>query len=200
VASVPGIPLYKDHQYELVSVYNNTSSANADSMASVFMGLEDPEFVRPTAPAFSKRATALLDSSSIVITTTAGELKAQLFREIAPMASLLVARLVHSGVFNQATATDGKSYLRIAAPITPAVTQMLFAVSDHGGTYERGTVTYCPAEANEISLRVIADPKAPQDSRCTPVARLVEGMDIVDAIVKAPTATSASVKSAAMSR
>ena len=38
-ASVEGIELYKDHQYELISVYNNTSGENQDAMATMILYL-----------------------------------------------------------------------------------------------------------------------------------------------------------------
>jgi hypothetical protein len=53
--SLEGVPLYADHKYELQSVYNNTSGANADSMASVFLGLDDPEFVRLSPRELARR-------------------------------------------------------------------------------------------------------------------------------------------------
>jgi len=36
-ASAEGLPLYADHEYDLVAVYNNTSGENQDAMASLFM-------------------------------------------------------------------------------------------------------------------------------------------------------------------
>lgn len=50
-----GIPLYHDHEYELISVYNNTTGETHDSMASVFLGVEDREFVKPTSEELAKR-------------------------------------------------------------------------------------------------------------------------------------------------
>jgi len=38
-SSVEGIPIYTDHEYELVSVYNNTSGVPQDSMATVLLFL-----------------------------------------------------------------------------------------------------------------------------------------------------------------
>jgi hypothetical protein len=46
-ASVEGIPIYKDHQYELSGLYDNTSGVNQDSMAVMFLYLLDKEFKRP---------------------------------------------------------------------------------------------------------------------------------------------------------
>ncbi len=47
LSSPEGIPLYKDHQYELVSTYHNTSTDNADSMAVMYLYLADPNFRKP---------------------------------------------------------------------------------------------------------------------------------------------------------
>jgi hypothetical protein len=38
-SSEEGIPLYKDHEYELVSVYNNTSVVDQDAMAGMSLYL-----------------------------------------------------------------------------------------------------------------------------------------------------------------
>lgn len=42
-----GIPLFRDHQYELVSIYNNTSGREQDSMAVMNLYLLDKEFRHP---------------------------------------------------------------------------------------------------------------------------------------------------------
>lgn len=47
--STEGIPIFKDHQYELVSVYNNTDKIDHDSMAVMYLYLNDKHFQRPTA-------------------------------------------------------------------------------------------------------------------------------------------------------
>ncbi len=46
-SSVEGIEMHKDHQYELVSIYNNTSGEQQDSMAVLFMYALDKEFEPP---------------------------------------------------------------------------------------------------------------------------------------------------------
>ncbi len=43
-SSVEGMPVYRDHQYELVTVYNNTSGEMQDSMAVMFLYLYDREY------------------------------------------------------------------------------------------------------------------------------------------------------------
>ena len=43
-SSVEGIPLFKDHEYELTSHYHNTTDKNQDSMAVMFLYLLDKEY------------------------------------------------------------------------------------------------------------------------------------------------------------
>jgi hypothetical protein len=44
--STEGLPVYKDHQYQLISVYNNTSEEPQDSMAVMYLYILDKEFNR----------------------------------------------------------------------------------------------------------------------------------------------------------
>jgi hypothetical protein len=50
-SSAEGMPLYKDHQYELTSYYNNTSDHEVDSMAVMYMYMKDKNFKKPTLTA-----------------------------------------------------------------------------------------------------------------------------------------------------
>jgi hypothetical protein len=43
-SSDKGIPLYKDHEYQVVSVYNNTTDQDQDAMVSIFIYVLDKEF------------------------------------------------------------------------------------------------------------------------------------------------------------
>ncbi len=49
-SSREGVPLFKDHEYELVSVYENTSDEPQDSMAVMYLYVLDHDFHRPGAP------------------------------------------------------------------------------------------------------------------------------------------------------
>jgi hypothetical protein len=40
-SSREGIPLYRDHEYELVSIYNNTTPVDQDSMAVMHLYVRD---------------------------------------------------------------------------------------------------------------------------------------------------------------
>ncbi len=46
-SSVEGFPVYADHEYELVNIYDNTSGEEQDSMAVLFIYALDQEFERP---------------------------------------------------------------------------------------------------------------------------------------------------------
>jgi len=45
--SAEGLPFFKDHEYELVSHYNNTSGENVDSMAVMYIYFLDKTFGKP---------------------------------------------------------------------------------------------------------------------------------------------------------
>ena len=126
--SLEGIPLYATHKYELESVYNNTTAANADSMASVFLGLDDPEFVKPVPREFARRSAALFESDSVTVHTTAGDFTALLNRDAAPNTSIQVARLALGGVFNRAQTVSSKSEVRLTIPSTEARTMVSAAL------------------------------------------------------------------------
>jgi len=55
-SSSHGIPVYKDHEYELISIYNNTTKEDQDSMAVMYLYLLDKDFHKPSL--------ALSDSSN----------------------------------------------------------------------------------------------------------------------------------------
>ena len=46
-SSEKGIPVFADHEYELISVYENTSGVAQDSMAVMNLYLADREFKKP---------------------------------------------------------------------------------------------------------------------------------------------------------
>ena len=48
LSSEAGIPIFKGHEFELVSVFDNTSGVEQDAMASMFLYLKDREFKSPS--------------------------------------------------------------------------------------------------------------------------------------------------------
>lgn len=47
LSSEEGLPVYQNHEYELISVYNNTTDVEQDSMAVMYLYLADQEFKLP---------------------------------------------------------------------------------------------------------------------------------------------------------
>lgn len=47
LSSPQGIPVYEEHEYEIISAYNNTSGQDQDSMAVMYLYLADRDFKRP---------------------------------------------------------------------------------------------------------------------------------------------------------
>lgn len=46
-SSPEGLPIYKGHEYQLISTYNNTTDEDHDSMAVIYMYAQDREFRKP---------------------------------------------------------------------------------------------------------------------------------------------------------
>ncbi|PYQ52878.1 MAG: hypothetical protein DMF59_03150 [Acidobacteria bacterium] len=196
--SLEGMPLYADHKYELESVYNNTSGNNADSMASVFLGLDDPEFMKPSSRELARRSAAIIDSDSVTVHTTAGDFTAILARDIAPNTAIQVARLALAGVFNRAQTVNSKSEVRLTVPATESVRKLLEPFpAERGLPLEPETIAYCgpTGTANDVTLRVILGPRATADSRCIGFATLGDGKNVLRAIHEAPAGVTAFVSS-----
>ncbi len=198
LTSVEGVAMYKDHQYELISVYNNTTASNADSMASVFLGLDDADFVRPGAAELARRSRALFESNTATIHTTAGDFTALLSRDEAPNTSIQFARLALAGVFNHAVTMNARSEIRVSVPSSDAVRKLLAPFGgDRGIRVEAGTIAYCTPEvgANEVTIRIVLKGAPAADHRCVGFARVGSGKSVLRAIHEAPTGVSAFVSS-----
>jgi cyclophilin family peptidyl-prolyl cis-trans isomerase len=194
VSSTSGVSFYKDHRYELISVYDNNSGVNADSMASVFLGFDDPEFVRPSAAELAQRVLALLDSDIIAVHTTAGNITAVLARDAAPITIIQFGRLLLGGVFNNTVAMHTESDIRVGVPVTEAIHKLLIpAGGDRGLPPERGIISYCmpTANSNDVQLRISLNSRPRTDGRCVGFARLAAGADVIQSMSEAPVGVNA---------
>jgi cyclophilin family peptidyl-prolyl cis-trans isomerase len=90
LASVEGIPLYADHEYELVSVYDNTTDRDQDSMAVMLLYLEDKKFSRRERPAVVQPRVVHVDLPApegeeyVLLRTNHGEITIGLHPQVAP--------------------------------------------------------------------------------------------------------------------
>src|SRR5262249_10503057 len=160
VYSEEGIPLIKGHRYELVSVYNNTSGIDQDSMASMFFGLADPEFVKPTKAELAMRMkdVAAEKIASFVIHTTAGDVLASLQRDDAPATARSFVRLLQSNAFpharvGQTSAAGANIAVSFRIPATEAIQKAMLALDGYrpqAGT----TVALCPLANDELTFEL----------------------------------------------
>ena len=99
-SSPDGVLLQHAHKYSLISTYDNPTNANADSMASVFLGLDDPELTIPTSDQLARTSAALFNSKSLVLHTNIGDITATFDREHASETVIQVARFALAGALD----------------------------------------------------------------------------------------------------
>jgi hypothetical protein len=175
--SIEGVPLYKSHKYEIVSVYDNPTTENADSMASVFLGLDDPEFTRPTAAQLARRASVLFDAASFALRTRAGAVTVTMARDRAPETSIQVARLAEAGALNGARVSTAGESIRIAIPLTEITQRLLQPLRAESGLQHRaGTISYCVPQAGSRDIVLSVAKRDGVDEQCTAFGR-IDGID-----------------------
>src|SRR5258708_7861669 len=198
IYSEQGIPLLKSHRYELASVYDNTTAVDQDSMASMFFGVDDPEFVKPTPQQIAARTreAAAQKVASFVLHTTAGDLLATLQREQSPGASMAFVRLLQANALGHARVAQsriaGKSAVvgfHVAA--TEAIRSVVTAIDGYA-PLDGATVALCPPVNGELSFELRSGPVP--DSRCLSFARVVWGESLIRTIATAPSKAQATVE------
>ena len=198
IYSEQGIPLLKSHRYELASVYDNTTAVDQDSMASMFFGVDDPEFVKPTPQQIVARTrdAAAQKVASFVLHTTAGDLLAMLQREQAPGASMTFVRLLQANALSHArvaqSKTSGKSVVVGSHVAATEVMRSAVAAIDGYAPLDGATVALCPPVNGELSFELRSGPVA--DSRCLSFARVVWGESLIRTIATAPSKAQATVE------
>lgn len=183
--SSEGVPIYRDHKYELISVYNNTTKTTHDSMASVFLGIEDREFAKPSAEDLTARTMELEETmlaSSALLKTSAGEFGVHIMREEAPRTARQFVRLVRSGQLKGAQVTkiekDGDAILiTFSAPTTPERRRLIQNLPlERGIAHDRGTLSLCPSDGEpEVTFQVVLGRATALDGKCTAFAQLGPG-------------------------
>ena len=191
-ASEKGVPMYKDHKYELVSVYDNPTQQNADSMASAFLALEDPEFVRPDDATLARRAGSYLDSSrdtAIVVRTNAGDFGLQLLHDASPNAVRNFVRLARVGAFDHARISRVIPGIRAEVATGPLTDVQKAAaipyIPEHRQKIVAAMLTVC--SENALTFNIALGPSIEGDEHCTPFASVGAGADVVRIIGRVPT-------------
>ncbi len=183
--SIDGVPMYRDHKYEMVSVYDNPTKQNADSMASMFLAVDDPEFAAPTPAELAERATILADAVAVILRTSAGDIGAMLLRDQAPQTVLQFARLISAGAFRGAAGTVNDSSIAFTIALNDDFRRLLRPVAgETRGEPHPGAISLCTTEAD--ASFVIATRTSPGlDSHCTVVGQIGPGSEVVRAITAA---------------
>jgi cyclophilin family peptidyl-prolyl cis-trans isomerase len=187
--SLKGVPLYRDHKYELISEYNNTSGVNQDSMASIFFGLSDPEFKKPARAELVERAiNGGVNPIGFVVRTSMGDFGATLLRTESPKAVAQFTRLVYSGALNGGRINAVGPEISMKAPATPDMKPLLRTAVESNAKHGVGTVSICPPadDAKEVSIEIELMPAPYRDGRCTAFATLGPGAPVIRAIAGAP--------------
>jgi cyclophilin family peptidyl-prolyl cis-trans isomerase len=182
--------MYKDHQYELISVYDNPTKQNSDSMASAFLGLEDREFVKPDGPTLAARALDLLDRAGVrnaVLRTNVGDIGLVLLRDVAPAAVRQFVRLARAGIYegaHVATIQPGNSIVVQTRPLDDAQRANIYPLfAEAGEKHVPGAVSICP---NEASFAIILGITTERDGRCTVFAKVGPGAKVVRTMSATP--------------
>lgn len=190
-ASDDGVPMYRNHKYELISVYDNPTNQNADSMASAFLALDDPQFVRPTPAQLAARAAELVidDPSAVaIVRTNIGDFGLELLRKDSPAAVRSFLKFARAGALDHAS----------VAHITPAG-EIAFAtqeLTDVQKAIRFGYTTADRAKVEDLTLFVCADSNAfsiataadviTSGRNCAAFARVGPGRGVVHVMKNAP--------------
>jgi len=177
--SVTGVPMYKDHKYEMVSVYNNPTRQNADSMASMFLALDDPEFVAPTAEDLIDRGTIVTDSTGLILRTSAGDFGALMRKNPA---SLQFAKLIAGGAFRDGEAKVTESTITFSAKLT--ISEL---PAEPSNPYMPGAISLCRT-GDEVSFVIVTRKLDSLEGRCSTIAMVGPGADVVRTITAAGSA------------
>lgn len=185
-SSTKGITLYRNHKYELTSVYDNTSNENRDSMASAFLSVEDPEFVRPDATTLAVREANLLETGRetiVVVRTNLGDFGVKLYRDTATAAVKQFVRLARVGTYDHA-AIDRVDPMGVAEVRPTALNDVQRAIMvpihpEKLTKHTPGTLSICPGSP---SFAIILAPSPQRDGQCTAFGEVGPGAAVLRAI------------------
>jgi hypothetical protein len=181
--SSDGVLLQRAHKYSLISTYDNPTNANVDSMASIFLGLDDPELTVPTSDELARTSATLFTDNTLVLHTNIGDITAGFDREHASETVLQVARFVAAGVLD-ATPMLGQKKGVTMTLIGPKVgPQMQPFHAEIGVPRRTGTMAYCLAGGpyTQPTIVIDSDEWIPANKLCIGFARVESGLGVVAA-------------------
>lgn len=201
-SSETGTPLYKDHQYELVSVYNNPTTKNSDSMALMLLFMLDKDFQKPSltplppvaavsgepAAPLDGRTIKALQRGRILMQTSLGDLVLTLDPKSAPQTAMQFMALARTDAYAGVPAVYLQPGFLMqwgqagenSAPLTPAQQALVKKLPLEIGalTHQRGVLSMArdPNNPNRAisSFCILFGPAAYLDGHYTAFGR-VEG-------------------------
>ena len=215
-SSKRGVKLYKDHEYELVSTYNNTTQTDQDSMAVMLLFLLDKQFKKPDLsappPAAVPAAPQLpvyppVDPSTLqpakeraTLHTPKGDIVLKFYPSIAPQTVAQIIALIRAGDF------DTTHFVRVepgfviqtsnvydrTVPLSDAQRKLIHPLpAEFNGVHHRRGILSMAREDNNInsgesSFSILLGDAPHLDSKYTVFGEVESGMDVVAAIEKTP--------------
>jgi cyclophilin family peptidyl-prolyl cis-trans isomerase len=197
-SSVEGVPVYADHEYQMVSIYDNPTDVDQDSMAVMLLYLHDKQWKKPEARPVEIPVTKIARplthaDETIVLHTSMGDVRIALYDKAAPNHTARMLKLAQLGVF------DGMPFIRVEedflvqtgfpvklnAEQQAAVTPLQAEFNDVG--HKRGIVSMAlndnenPHSA-EASFFILLDEAYWLDGQYTVIGEVVSGLEVVEAM------------------
>jgi hypothetical protein len=177
--STKGVKLYRDHKYELISVYNNPTQETHDSMASVFFGFSDSQFVKPKPAEIYERLVNLEDrlpADATILKTSVGDIAMRFERDAAAESAKQFARLLRNGVLNGSKLTkiaheQGAVIVTFEAPLTADQKKLVRELPKEKGVIHEGAhLSFCPTDSKNFSFDLVIGRAPARDERCVAFA------------------------------
>ena len=202
-SSEKGIPVFKDHEYELVSSYNNTTSEDQDSMAVLLLYLQDKKFQkRERVKAAHVDLPVRLSRERIRLRTNFGDLTLALYPDVAPHHVEQMLRLVRLGVYDTVGLSriqpgfliqTGYATFRSGAALTPDQKAGIHALAAEFSDLEhrRGTVSMvlndnADPHSARASFFILLDDAPFLDGGYTIFGEVTDGFETLDRIAAVP--------------
>ncbi len=195
-SSRSGVPLFKDHEYDIISTYNNTTSSDKDSMAVMLLFALDKNFKKP---AVTLAPVAPL-GGNVVLKTTLGDLVVALDPKAAPATVAHFMELVRAGAYDATrvlTILPGfivqfASVSDRPTPLSDSQRALVHQVplEAKGMKHQRGVLSMArePNDPNsgESSFCIVLGDAPHLDGQYTVFGKVEKGMDVLEAIERTP--------------
>ena len=199
-SSEAGIPLYADHDYEIVSIYNNTTDEDQDSMAVFLFYLADRKFAKREREADRVRVAhvelpAQVAEEYVVLRTNHGEITLSLYPEVAPrhverMLELVDGRILDGMVFTRVEPEyliqTGYPQARHGLPVLETLDPEFSDIPHRRGVVSMVLDDDSDPSSAVASFFITLGVAAHLDRKYTVFGRVMHGFDTIQRITEAP--------------